>query len=106
MNQKSEKQVTNYSIALKGVFGRNRSVKLKVVKLKDVDAGQPELTAEQVQELVNQTLAAEKAKPGLHWRVTKQAETVTQYDTGDGHILESRSFMVFSGTTVAEGVVA
>jgi hypothetical protein len=100
---RTETNVTEYMLVVKGVFGRNRSRKLQVIRLVDVPAGSPAISDSVIQSMVADKLTAIKAKSGLDWKVDATEVTISRTE---GSPFVSRSFMMFTGKTVASGVFA
>lgn len=92
------KKFLEYSLAVTGIFGRNRKSKFESIRLVDSVV---KLSPEALQPLMQAELAGIKAKPGCRYRVI---ETPVEESTSGG--FTSRSFMLFSGVTIFEGVVA
>ena len=93
-------EVLDYRLHLDGLFGRNRKAKRDSVHLGDVPAG---TTMLDLAAKVNAVLVERKAKPGLKWMVICTPTTVEK-NVYDGHTVTSRSFIVFSGVKVLQGV--
>jgi hypothetical protein len=88
-------EVLEYSLQVKGIWGRNRSVKFTSEKLARVPVGEPKPLAE-VLALANAKLVTMKVKPGSAYNVVEQPMTVEKRTLG-GVPMEVVSFMVFSG---------
>lgn len=89
---KDEVGVFSYYLKVKGVFGRNRSVKFKVFDvLLDVDPLKPGIDTKKLDEMAKAVLVDIKFKSGTAVFV-EQPETLTTYAEG----WTSRSYMVFS----------
>jgi hypothetical protein len=101
-----KREVFSYEVKFKGVWGRNRSVKFEVAHLRDADAKLDDAGRVEIVAAAKAHLVKIKAKPGTRYVVEETPTTIETYDYGDGRIGRSRSFMVFSGTKIAEGVVA
>jgi hypothetical protein len=93
-----ERKAYEYSVVVKGLYGRNRKPKLGVFKIARTEE---QLSAEVVIARAKDVLRAEKVKPGAYVCVEEQPGTVSDY--GDG--LTSFSFMVFSEVKLACGWV-
>jgi hypothetical protein len=100
---RTETKVTEYQLVLKGIFGRNRKVKLEVIRLVDVPVGSPAISDSVLQSMVADKLRANKAKPGLRWSVDATEVTISRTE---GSPFVSRSFMMFTGVRVASGEVS
>lgn len=94
--------VIEYRLYVKGLFGRNRKVKGDSLALVDVPVEAPAISDSMLNSLVADKLASIKAKPGLAWKVLATDVTITR----NGGPFVSRSFMMFTGKTVASGSVA
>lgn len=93
-------KVIDYNLAIKGVWGRNRSVKFKTVRLARKMETDPEITAAELDRLVKDALFREHVKSGA-WAVDR--DPVELKRSGDGIVFEC--FMLFSGTRVLAGTV-
>jgi hypothetical protein len=98
--REDEKKGFKYCLTIKGVFGRNRKAKFEVFSLVARTEEQKPLDA--VMPLANAMLAHIKAKPGAVYKVTETP--ITWGESGNGISFES--FMMFSGVTLAQGVVS
>jgi len=100
------KQIFTYTLYISGVFGRNRKAKREHLKLYEAEQDKAQPADAELRELAQSKLAQIKAKPGLTWKIVKQAEKLQSYETEDGSVLETRSFQLFTDQTVlASGAV-
>ena len=98
---KTETKVLNYTLSIKGIFGRNRKVKSTTVKLiKHVPVSEPRDPAEVLMK-ADEAIKELHVKPGSYWRVDE--EPITLIDYGEGLI--SENFMMFSGKKLGEGKI-
>jgi hypothetical protein len=102
MDNETKKSVFEYSLRVTGIFGRNRKTKFATFQLLDSEAP-VELT--KLTDKVTQTLLDIKAKPGCKWRLSETPVEVGVISRDGVEKSVSRSFMLFSGTILAEGVV-
>ena len=91
---KEEKQVFRYSLAIKGLFGRNRSVKSKSFDL--VVDSESKLSADEIRPKAEAKLKELKPKGQHYIRVSENKEKLTVYPDGT----EMRSFMMFHDQSV------
>lgn len=94
------KKVIEYRLHVAGLFGRNRKPKRDSVMLIEVPAAAP-IPQVDLQEKVTSALATMRAKPGLRYQVIATEMTIKDEGT-----FTSRSFDIFSGQKVLEGMVA
>lgn len=87
----SKREILRYECRVKGLFGRNRSIKTDCVKLVDADAGAPK-SLDEVMPLFRQALASMKFKGG-YAQIWETPITVEENDYGGGTILKSESFL-------------
>lgn len=97
---RTETNVTEYRLQLRGLFGRNRKVKGLGIALRDVPVEVEKLSDSELHLLVTEALVAAKVKPGCQWKVMATPVTITR----NGGPFVSRSFMMFSGECVLSGV--
>lgn len=97
----TKKQVFEYRLHVKGVFGRNRKVKMQSFPILDSDVA---LRGIDISAPAVQVLGEVKPKPGCQYKVIETPVTVEK-STYDGRTVTSRSFMMFSGIAIDQGVV-
>lgn len=100
MSNDNVTEVYDYVLALRGVYGRNRTEKFKTVRLRRIPADAAPLTEDEVLALASAALGELKAKRGI-WNVDRNRVELTRYS--DGVVMES--FLLFSGERVIAGVV-
>ena len=95
----------NYTLAVRGVFGRNRKIKFELVTLvKHVDPAQPK-TLDELRPLVRNALADLRAKQGLTYSLREEPVEVSTYDLGGGKVATTEGFMLMSERVMLKGVV-
>ena len=75
---------TEYSLSVRGIFGRNRSVKAQFFTLATIDGEAPRIDGSEVRRLALAKLAAIKAKPGAQYSVSTLSSDLERYTDGDG----------------------
>lgn len=100
----TERKYTEYSLRVRGLFGRNRKVKAESFKLLEGEPGVVK-TPDEVKPSVEAKLAEIKAKPGTTYEVVfgERTETLTKYD--DGVTLRSVGFWPMSERALYAGAV-
>jgi hypothetical protein len=92
-----KKNVLSYYLKVKGVYGRNRSVKFTVIDLvKDLDPSSPGINDQELKGMMMDIVERMKLKQGVAI-ISEQPEEVEEH-TGTGYT--SRSFVMFSDRQV------
>jgi hypothetical protein len=95
------KKVLSYDLLLNGVYGRNR--KSKRVSLHICDS-ETKLDPKDLSPKAASVLAAAKPKSGCLYKVVETPTDVTRHVGSDGTAWAVRTFLMFSGVTVDQGV--
>jgi hypothetical protein len=95
----------NYSLAIRGIWGRNRKPKFEIFSLvKHVDPADPKTVVE-LWPIMHAKLIEIKAKPGLIYSLREEPVEVSTYDLGDGHVGTTEGFVLMSERVMVKGVV-
>ena len=102
----NETPAYEYSITLKGLWGRNRTPKFRSIKI-----ARSETKIEDIKVAITKTLEIckrEKVKPGCFVAIIEQPGIITDYGdpTGTGLGIKSFTFETLSHTTLASGWVS
>jgi hypothetical protein len=90
-----------YVLAVKGVYGRNRSVKFTTARLLQVDRNAPK-TVSELMPLVTAKLTEMKVKPGAYVSLSEDPVDVETHTGSDGAEYQIETFMIFSGKKLYE----
>lgn len=101
--KRTEEQVIDYMVAVRGVWGRNRKEKFDLVKLQRVPADKP-LDTEAVKALAEAKLREMKARAGTKWRVAAYPVTLERVEYSDMEPYTVEKHLLMSETTLATGV--
>jgi len=97
----TKKQVFEYRLHVKGVFGRNRKAKVQSFPILDSDVS---IRGIDISGPAVKVLGEVKPKPGCQYKVIETPVTIEK-STYDGRTVTSRSFMMFSGIVIDQGTV-
>jgi hypothetical protein len=86
-----------YFLFVKGIFGRNRSVKKKSFTLATIPEGDAHPSAAECAELAKAKLAEIKAKPGTQYAVNFRKYNLEQFNSG-GAVYTVKSYTMFQDT--------
>ena len=95
--ENNKEQVFAYSLYIKGIWGRNRSVKFKGFPI--VQDVKEKLTLEQLRPVIDERLAKLKPKSPFYYKVTERPETLEKMD---GIIIRTCRIMLGGGDHILE----
>ena len=94
----------HYRLAVRGIFGRNRSIKYDLVDvLKGVPIDQPR-SLDSLLPLMRDALAEIRPKPGLTYKLREEPVEIEETEI-DGRIHKSEMFELLSERVLLKGVV-
>ena len=92
-NESNKKELYAYVLSINGVYGRNRSVKFKTVRIATAERDKP-LTVEQLLPAVRTALADLKVKPGAHVSLSQDPIEVTTYAEANGKTVMIETYLI------------